>query len=87
MMIESPDQQGLDDFAALYVGHYEQLLRLAVLLVGDMAAAEDVVQEAFIRVHRTIESGTSTGTAGLTPPRSCPWATPGRPPASCSWST
>ena len=56
MMIESPGQQGLDDFAALYVGHYEQLLRLAVLLVGDMAAAEDVVQEAFIRVHRTIES-------------------------------
>jgi hypothetical protein len=56
MMIESPDQQSLDDFAALYVGHYEQLLRLAVLLVGDMAAAEDVVQEAFIRVHRAVES-------------------------------
>jgi RNA polymerase sigma-70 factor (sigma-E family) len=56
MMIESPDQQSLDDFAALYVRHYEQLLRLAVLLVGDMAAAEDIVQEAFIRVHRTIES-------------------------------
>jgi len=56
MMIESPDQQDLDDFTALYVRHYEQLLRLAVLLVGDMAAAEDVVQEAFIRVHRRLDA-------------------------------
>jgi RNA polymerase sigma-70 factor (sigma-E family) len=55
MMIESPDQQGLDDFTALYVGHYEQLLRMAVLLVGDVAAAEDVVQEAFIRVHHALD--------------------------------
>jgi RNA polymerase sigma-70 factor (sigma-E family) len=55
MMIESPDQQGLDDFTVLYVGHYEQLLRMAVLLVGDVAAAEDVVQEAFIRVHHALD--------------------------------
>src|SRR5579859_6862333 len=67
MMIESSDQpgsdqpgsdqQGLDDFTALYVGHYEQLLRLAVLLVGDVPAGEDVVQEAFIRVHRSLDGG------------------------------
>src|SRR5580658_7383225 len=58
MMIESPDQQqDLDDFTALYVRHYEQLLRLAVLLVGDVPAAEDVVQEAFIRVHRSVDGG------------------------------
>ena len=56
-MIESRHQQDLDDFAALYVGHYEQLLRLAVLLVGDLSAAEDVVQEAFIRVHRRLDAG------------------------------
>jgi DNA-directed RNA polymerase specialized sigma24 family protein len=53
-MIESRAQQGLDDFSALYVGHYEQLLRLAVLLVGDLSAAEDILQEAFIRVHRRL---------------------------------
>src|ERR1700733_6930207 len=56
MILESPNQQqGLDDFTTLYVGHYEQLLRMAVLLVGDMAAAEDVVQEAFIRVHHALD--------------------------------
>ncbi len=55
MMIELPGRQGLDDFTALYVRHYDQLLRLAVLLVGDMAAAEDVVQEAFIRVHHAVD--------------------------------
>ena len=55
MKIESPDQQGVDDFTALYVRHYEQLLRLAVLLVGDLAAAEDVVSEVFIRVHHALD--------------------------------
>jgi RNA polymerase sigma-70 factor (sigma-E family) len=55
MMIESRDQLGLDDFTSLYVRHYEQLLRLAVLLVGDLAAAEDVVQEAFIRVRAALD--------------------------------
>jgi RNA polymerase sigma-70 factor (sigma-E family) len=55
MMIESRDQLGLDDFTSLYVRHYEQLLRLAVLLVGDLAAAEDVVQEAFIRVRGALD--------------------------------
>jgi len=50
-MIESPDQPGRDDLTALYTRHYKQLLRLAVLLVGDLAGAEDVVQEAFVRIH------------------------------------
>jgi RNA polymerase sigma-70 factor (sigma-E family) len=51
MRIDSTDTQELDDFTALFVGHYTQLVRMAALLLGDVAAAEDVVQEAFIRVH------------------------------------
>ena len=34
-----------------YRNHYTSLLRLASLLLDDMSSIEDVVQEAFIRVH------------------------------------
>ena len=34
-----------------YQRHYGSLLRLAALLLDDTASCEDVVQEAFIRVH------------------------------------
>jgi RNA polymerase sigma-70 factor (sigma-E family) len=34
-----------------YQAHYASLLRLAALLLDDVASCEDVVQEAFIRVH------------------------------------
>ena len=34
-----------------YQRHYSSLLRLAALLLDDTASCEDVVQEAFIRVH------------------------------------
>ena len=39
--------------AALYREHYRPLVRLAVLLVSDLAAAEEIVQEAFADVHDT----------------------------------
>jgi RNA polymerase sigma-70 factor (sigma-E family) len=35
----------------LYVAHYRQLVGLAQLVLGGNAAAEDIVQEAFIRVY------------------------------------
>jgi RNA polymerase sigma-70 factor (sigma-E family) len=38
--------------AALYRGHALGLMRLALLTVGDQATAEDVVQDAFLGLHR-----------------------------------
>lgn len=37
---------------ALYREHHAGLVRLAVMLVGDQATAEDVVQDVFLRLHR-----------------------------------
>ncbi len=39
--------------ADLYREHYQSLVRLAVLLVSDLATAEEIVQEAFADVHGT----------------------------------
>jgi DNA-directed RNA polymerase specialized sigma24 family protein len=39
--------------AALYQEHYRSLVRLAVLLVSDLAAAEEIVQDAFADLHGT----------------------------------
>lgn len=55
MAVYLVDQDGADDFTGLFVGHYQQLLRLAVLFLGGLPAAEDVVQEAFIRVHGALQ--------------------------------
>ncbi|NYV74637.1 SigE family RNA polymerase sigma factor [Streptomyces sp. UH6] len=41
----------VDHLTATYREHYRSLLRLAALLLDDTASCEDVVQEAFIRVH------------------------------------
>ena len=40
------------DVPTLYRTHWHYLLRLAVLLVDDVASAEDVVQDAFVALHR-----------------------------------
>jgi RNA polymerase sigma-70 factor (sigma-E family) len=36
---------------AIYTTHYRSLVRLAVLLVGDAATAEEIVQDSFIAMH------------------------------------
>jgi RNA polymerase sigma factor (sigma-70 family) len=43
----SPDVE----FVALYHDHRLNLVRLAVLLVGDQETAEDIVQDVFARLH------------------------------------
>jgi RNA polymerase sigma-70 factor (sigma-E family) len=41
-----------DVLEQLYAAHYRTLVRLAVLLVKDRETAEEVVQDAFVAVHR-----------------------------------
>ncbi|MDT0308470.1 SigE family RNA polymerase sigma factor [Streptomyces sp. DSM 44917] len=41
----------IDYLTETYQAHYRSLLGLAALLLDDTASCEDVVQEAFIRVH------------------------------------
>lgn len=40
------------DLATLYLRQREAMVRLARLLTGSMGAAEEVVQEAFLRMHQ-----------------------------------
>ncbi len=35
----------------LYAGQYRRLVRLAVLVLGDQASAEEIVQDSFVAVH------------------------------------
>jgi RNA polymerase sigma-70 factor (sigma-E family) len=43
-----------DLVASLFRAHGVALIRLALLLVGDQASAEDVVQDAFLGFHRAL---------------------------------
>jgi RNA polymerase sigma-70 factor (sigma-E family) len=47
---------GSVDIDALYQAQWHHLVRLAVLLVDDVASAEDVVQDAFVALHRNTAS-------------------------------
>ena len=46
-----PDWDADRAVTALYRIHYRPLVRLATLLVGDIATAEEIVQDSFIAVH------------------------------------
>lgn len=49
MRAQTPDEM----VTVMYRAHYTALVRLAAVLVGDVATAEDVVQDSFIAMHRT----------------------------------
>lgn len=42
-----------DDLVQLYEQHFDQLVRLAYLVSGQAEQAEEVVQEAFVKTHRS----------------------------------
>lgn len=50
----APPAAADDVVASLFRAHGLSLIRLAVLLVGDQATAEDVVQDAFLGFHRAL---------------------------------
>jgi RNA polymerase sigma-70 factor (sigma-E family) len=45
------DQDAVRGTAALYAAHYQSLVGLAVLLLRDVATAEEVVQDSFVAMH------------------------------------
>jgi len=52
--VVSPPESSWDADTALtnlYAAHWRQLVRLSVLLVRDVATAEEIVQDAFVAVH------------------------------------
>jgi len=40
------------DFETFYAAHYRTLVGLGIVLCGDKGVAEDLTQEAFVKVHR-----------------------------------
>ncbi len=50
MRLATESGAGIDLLSRLYVDNYASLVRLAALLVDDLASAEDVVQEAYARL-------------------------------------
>ncbi len=51
--MDEPERLGrIEAVSNLFVAHHRRLVGLAVLLVDDRETAEDVVQEAFVGLHR-----------------------------------
>lgn len=51
-----PDGRDLHDLEALFAAEYARSVRLALLLVGDARVAEELVQDAFVRIAPKLAS-------------------------------
>ena len=54
LRISRTRERGADPLAELHHAHYTSLVRLAALLLGDTGRAEEVVQDAFVKLHSRI---------------------------------
>jgi RNA polymerase sigma factor (sigma-70 family) len=52
MPVESSPTPGTDWFDDVYRTHWDGMVRLAFVMVDDLAVAEELVQDAFARVYR-----------------------------------
>jgi RNA polymerase sigma-70 factor (sigma-E family) len=50
-LVDAAARDADEALVALYTAHYRSLVRLSALLLRDSAAAEDVVQDAFVAMH------------------------------------
>jgi len=46
-------ERAVQDFDALFLAHYAEIYRLLYRIVGNREEAEDLAQEAFLRLHRS----------------------------------
>jgi RNA polymerase sigma-70 factor (sigma-E family) len=52
-MVAQESTVGEQSFAGAYAAYYDQMIRLALVTTGSVAAAEDVVQDAFVALYRS----------------------------------
>ena len=56
----APTSRADDALEQLYDEHYVRLVRLAVLLLGDVGRAEEVVQDSFVAIYRRWDAPAAT---------------------------
>ncbi len=55
-LIQRARQGDQDAFAQLYENHFDKIYRYVVLKIGNMAEAEDMTQQVFVKAYESIDS-------------------------------